>query len=128
VKVTITQLTPSLSVAATPGEPIAVTLQVVPALQVSVAVPGSISGPAGPPGAQGEQGPPGQNGSNAATVVYTQVSAATTWHITHSLGVFPAVVVVDSAGSTVEGDIHHNSLNDVTITFAVPFAGSAYLI
>lgn len=128
MKVTITQLTPSLSVAATPGEPIAVTLQVVPALQVSVAVPGSISGPAGPPGAQGEQGPPGQNGSGANTYVYTQASAASTWHIVHNLEVFPTVVVADSSGTVVEGGIQHNSLTDCTLTFAVPFAGVAYLI
>jgi hypothetical protein len=128
VNVTITQLSPALSISTQPGQPIAVTLQVTPAVQVSVAVPGSISGPAGLQGPQGEQGPPGQDGSGANTFVYTQVSAASTWHIVHNLSVFPAIVVADSAGTVIEGGIQHHSLDDCTLSFSSPFAGVAYLI
>jgi hypothetical protein len=128
VRVTITQLSPSLSVTATPGEPIGVTIQVASPIAVTVAVPGSISGPAGPRGQQGEQGPAGQNGSGANTYVYTQAIAASTWHIVHNLEVFPTIVVADSAGSVIEGGITHNSLNDCTLSFSSAFAGVAYLI
>jgi hypothetical protein len=74
------------------------------------------------------RGPAGLNGSGATTFVFTQVSASASWHITHNLQTYPAVVVVDSGGTVVEGDIQHHSVNDCTVSFAVAFAGSAYLI
>jgi hypothetical protein len=82
-------------------------------------VPGSISGPAGPPG---PPGPPG------ATFIFDQSTAAATWTIAHNLGVFPAVVVADSAGTLIEGDIVYTDTNTVTLTFSAAFSGTAYLI
>ena len=55
------------------------------------------------------------------------MSPASTWVIVHNLGKHPAVVVVDSSGSTVYGDIHYDSNAQVTLTFAAGFAGNAYL-
>jgi hypothetical protein len=57
---------------------------------------------------------------------HTQSQAQTVWTVQHNLGKYPSVTVVDSAGTVVEGDIHHDSLNQVTLTFSAAFSGSAY--
>jgi len=86
---------------------------------ITVAVPGSISGPAGP------QGPSGVGA--ATTFIYTQTTAAAVWTINHGLNRFPAVAVVDSAGTWVEGDIQYTSANEIVLTFAGAFSGDCYL-
>lgn len=58
---------------------------------------------------------------------YTQLSAASTWNITHNLGKFPSVSVVDSANNVVIGDIQYTNTNELTITFNASFSGKAYL-
>ena len=87
---------------------------------VTVAVPGSISGPMGPPG---PQGPPGF----VNTFTFPQEAPQATWTITHGLDRFPAVSVVDSTGYTVEGDVFYVSANQVVLNFAGAFSGVAYL-
>ena len=59
--------------------------------------------------------------------VHTQSTSADTWVITHNLGKYPSVTVFDSAGDEVIGDINYNSLNQITITFAGAFKGTATL-
>tara|TARA_R110001592_G_scaffold71282_3_gene217993 strand:+ start:107 stop:361 length:255 start_codon:yes stop_codon:yes gene_type:complete len=66
------------------------------------------------------------------TYIYTQNGASNTWEITHDLGRFPSVTVVDSGDSVVTGNVVYNSANKITITFfakgnAVAFSGKAYL-
>jgi hypothetical protein len=76
----------------------------------------------------GTGGPTGSSGTVAEqTFVFTQSTAAAVWVITHNLGVCPAIVVIDSASNVIEGDIHYNDLNTVTLTFSGAFAGIAYL-
>lgn len=58
---------------------------------------------------------------------YTQGVASATWTIAHSLGKFPSVTIVDSAGSEVEGSVHHADANNLTVSFSAPFSGTAYL-
>lgn len=58
---------------------------------------------------------------------FTQASASDTWVIAHLLGKFPAVTVVDSAGTEVEGSINHTDVNSLTISFSAPFSGKAFL-
>lgn len=58
---------------------------------------------------------------------FTQSSAATTWNITHNLGKFPSVSIVDSGNTIVYGDIDYTSENALTITFSAAFGGKAYL-
>jgi hypothetical protein len=62
------------------------------------------------------------------TYTHTQAVPASVWTITHDLtGKYPAVVVVDSAGSTVVGDIQYvPDSNQVILTFSAPFSGKAY--
>ena len=58
---------------------------------------------------------------------FTQSSAATTWNITHNLGKFPSVSIVDSGNTIVYGNIDYTSENALTITFSAAFGGKAYL-
>jgi hypothetical protein len=58
---------------------------------------------------------------------FTQMSAQTHWHIVHNLGKHPDVVVVDSGGTTVFGDITYIDVNTVDLDFSAPFGGVAYL-
>ena len=58
--------------------------------------------------------------------VHNQVTVSSTWVVAHNLNKFPSVTVVDSAGTTVVGEITHNSINQATITFSAPFSGKAY--
>ena len=58
---------------------------------------------------------------------HIQGTTSSSWVITHNLGFCPNIVVKDSAGSVVEGEIEYDSLNQVTLTFQAAFSGMAYL-
>jgi hypothetical protein len=58
---------------------------------------------------------------------HNQSATSTTWEITHNLGYNPNVVVKDSAGNIIEGDISYNDTSSLTITFSVGTSGYAYL-
>lgn len=45
----------------------------------------------------------------------------------HNLGFYPNVTVKTSAGDVLETGIDYNSINQITLTMAQPFAGTAYL-
>ena len=71
---------------------------------------------------------------NAATLTYTfsinQVVAVGNYFaiaITHNLGYNPNVTVKNSAGDILETGIDYNSINQITLTMAQPFGGTAYL-
>lgn len=87
----------------------------------------------GPPGIQGEKGEKGDKGDKgdtgpiAPTFVFNQTVPSDTWVVQHDLGKMPAIVVTDSGGSVVEGDIQYESDLQVTITFSSAFSGIAYL-
>lgn len=76
-------------------------------------------------GAMGVQGPRGPSGDES--YIHTQSVPAATWEITHNLGQYPAVTVVDSAGRAILSDVEYLSDNALRITFAAPFGGVAYL-
>lgn len=59
--------------------------------------------------------------------VHTQVTASSTWDITHDLGGKPSVTVVDSANSVVVGDVVYVDDANIRIEFSGAFSGSAYL-
>lgn len=54
--------------------------------------------------------------------------AMTTWSIQHNFGYFPRVSVVDTAGTEIWPDVTNLDLNTLTINFAYPVSGTAYLI
>lgn len=47
--------------------------------------------------------------------------------ITHDLGFFPNVTVKTSSGDILETGINYNNENQITLTMAQPFSGTAYL-
>ena len=55
------------------------------------------------------------------------VSGVWSLNIIHNLGSHPNVTVKSSAGDILETGIDYNSLNQITLTMAQPFSGTAYL-
>lgn len=49
------------------------------------------------------------------------------WTITHNLNKRPSVSIVTSFGAAVVGEVNYIDNNNLTITFADPFSGKAYL-
>ena len=60
------------------------------------------------------------------TFVYEQNRPSSVWTVEHGLEKFPAVTVVDSAGTEVIGAIDYIDLNTVTLTFVGAFSGKAF--
>lgn len=113
-----------------------------------------IVGPTGATGAQGPQGNQGIPGVGVPTggtstqilakssdedyttewvdkpkvsYSHTQNAVSYIWVVTHNLGYYPNVVVEDSAGTVIEGEITYDSVNQLTITLSVALTGYAYL-
>ncbi len=59
--------------------------------------------------------------------IHEQQTASTLWTIQHNLFMYPAVTVVDSAGTEVEGSIKYIDMNTVELEFSNPFAGRAFM-
>lgn len=59
--------------------------------------------------------------------VFNQNSPSATWLITHALGGFPSVTVVDSALTQVIGEVKYLSETQIQVDFTAPFSGKAYL-
>jgi len=59
--------------------------------------------------------------------VHTQGTASTAWTITHALGGYPSVTIVDSAKTVVYGEINYLSTTQVVVNFSSAFSGYAYL-
>lgn len=58
---------------------------------------------------------------------HTQISSSQTWTITHGLNKRPSVTVVDDGDNVILGDIQYINENELTINFASPISGKAYL-
>lgn len=97
-----------------------------------------VSGARGPTGAQGPQGPigpqgppgTGGGGGETGTLAYrhVQASAATTWTITHDLGFYPNITVVDSVAQEIfPGNVEYLTPTTVRLTFSSAVGGEAYL-
>ena len=84
-------------------------------------------------GPRGPQGLPGKDGVQItqipALVAYShnQLAASNFWIITHNLNFRPNVTAFDSAGDMVEGNVIHNSANQLTLQFSSPISGTAQL-
>lgn len=62
-----------------------------------------------------------------ANYIHKQTEASNEWVIVHNLNKYPAVSIIDSAGDEVEGNVHYDSINQITITFIGAFKGTATL-
>jgi|TARA_R110001592_G_scaffold27456_2_gene101580 hypothetical protein len=65
--------------------------------------------------------------ADSGTYTFCQDAPLAKWTITHNLGMFPSVTVVDSGNSTVIGNVEYTNSNILTVTFASAFSGCAYL-
>ena len=65
--------------------------------------------------------------NQAVSYTHTQNAVSYNWVITHSLGYYPNVVVTDSAGTVIEGEVSFPSIHQVTITLSQALSGYAYL-
>lgn len=88
-------------------------------------IPGA-TGPPGTTGAQGPQGPPGATGVDV-TYIHTQSVLSATWTVTHNLGKYPSVMVVDSGDTVLIPNVTYLDLNQVSISFGAATSGKAYL-
>jgi hypothetical protein len=67
------------------------------------------------------------------TYVFEQGTPATEWGdgtpkvVTHNLGKFPSITVIDTGGTVVNGEYTYIDTNNITLHFSAPFAGKAYL-
>jgi hypothetical protein len=78
------------------------------------------TGPQGPPGPEGPTGPSG-SGDKSFKQDFTIQSSVT---VTHNLGKYPAVTVINSAGDEVIGDVNYINEDSLTVSFSSPFSGS----
>ena len=95
--------------------------------EVATQGPQGIQGVQGVQGVQGIQGVQGVPGTADLHYTFNQVSASASWTITHNLGKYPSVSIVDTAGTCVEGSVVHASANQLTVSFTAGFSGTAYL-
>ena len=65
--------------------------------------------------------------SSDLTFIFNQAVPATVWNITHNLGKFPSVSVVNSNNLLINGEITYIDDNNLTCNFSAAFAGKAYL-
>jgi len=63
--------------------------------------------------------------SGDLSFIHTQSSPLITWSITHNLGKYPAVVILDSNNDVVESQVHHTDNNSVVLSFNVAVSGIA---
>lgn len=59
--------------------------------------------------------------------IHTQTTSSASWSINHGLGKYPAVTIVDSAGSEVIGEVSYTDNNNLIISFTASFSGKAFL-
>lgn len=59
---------------------------------------------------------------------HSQDLASTEWTVNHNLGYYPSVVVIDSAGTVIVGDVEYLGTSQLKIYFSAPFSGKAYLV
>lgn len=59
--------------------------------------------------------------------IHNQSGASAMWTITHNLGKYPSVSVVDTANNEVIGEVEYITDTELTIKFSAPFSGKAFL-
>jgi hypothetical protein len=59
--------------------------------------------------------------------IHDQGTPSNQWTITHNLGKYPSVTIVDTANSEVIGEVDYLSNNQIKVSFSASFSGKAYL-
>lgn len=76
------------------------------------------------PGPQGPEGPPG-SGTGGDFYFTQNFSSQADWIVNHNLHAYPNVQAI-VGGEEIEADVTHNSLNSLTVHFAVPTSGTVW--
>jgi hypothetical protein len=66
-------------------------------------------------------------GGGDKNYVHAQGTGASSWSVSHNLGKYPAVDVVDNANSVLLPDVRYDSPDALTLTFGAPVSGKAYV-
>ena len=66
-------------------------------------------------------------GAQDKDFTFIQSNGSATWTIEHKLNKLPAVTVILSSSDMGVADVVHQDKNNLTISFAVPQSGNAYL-
>lgn len=114
----------SLKVEIQSSEGIQIIKNVVPIFITATAA--GVKGEKGDKGDKGDTGDPGPAGGDLA-YIHTQSVAAASWPITHNLGKYPSVSVVDTGDSVIIPDVQYIDLNQVSVLFGSATSGRAYL-
>jgi hypothetical protein len=61
------------------------------------------------------------------TFIFDQAMASDTWVISHNVGKYPSVSLVDSAGTKFMAEVSYDSKNQITVYINSPTTGKAYL-
>ena len=61
------------------------------------------------------------------TYVHEQMISSNVWKITHNLGRYPNITVIDSGGTVVAGEIVYVTQDNLILTFSAEFSGKALL-
>jgi hypothetical protein len=71
---------------------------------------------------------PGAAGATSGdlTYVHNQVATASTWNVTHNLGKYPTIAVVDSGNNELVPDVHYIDANNLTVSFGANTSGHVY--
>lgn len=70
----------------------------------------------------------GGGGGPVARYTHTQSSPAATWTVTHNLGAYVQVVVVNNANEILYADVTYLSPNSLKVDFGSATVGSVYVI
>lgn len=81
----------------------------------------------GPKTSTGWPATPFYSAGQTLRYVHVQAAASSIWTVNHTLGGYPSVTVVDTASTTVIGEVSYISTSQVRISFTAPFSGYAYL-
>lgn len=65
--------------------------------------------------------------STVGNYIHTQLVPNSKWIVQHFMDKYPSVVIVDSAGTTVYGEISYVDRNIISLEFSYPFAGKAFI-
>ena len=123
-QVDILVATPEVDVVLVQGEVEAVIEVASPEVEVVAEIQVGVIGPMGPPGADGA---PGADGTGDLNYTHIQNSPSLVWNVSHGLGKFPSVTIVDSGGSEVEGFVQHLDNDNLTITLSYAVSGKAFV-
>lgn len=108
--------TPTIVTVTSPGDAPVTTVRDSTIVTVAAPGPQGVPGPAGPPG--------------GGFYVHTQTAPSASWVIDHNLGRRVHVSLSDATAvpfREVYADVVHGSLNQTSVIFASPVAGSAVL-